>query len=147
MTEFSAVPPEAGGTPLEEVAYRLRQQRLMAEFGLFALRTRDVSTLLQEASDVCARGMECEFCKVMEYLPSEGQFLVRAGVGWKPGVVGQARLGADRESPTGFAFASEEAVISNHLTGETRFRTPHLLAGEARDQRPHTRGRREVRNP
>jgi two-component sensor histidine kinase len=128
LTGYTAVPPEAGGTPLEEVAYRLRQQRLMAEFGLFALRTREVSALLQEASDVCAQGMECEFCKVMEYLPAEGQFLVRAGVGWKPGVVGHARVGADCESPTGFAFASEAAVISNHLAGETRFRIPHLLA-------------------
>src|SRR5206468_3857724 len=127
MTESSAVPPEAGGTPLEQVAYRLRQQRLMAEFGLFALRTRDVSSLLQEASDVCAQGMQCEFCKVMEFLPSEGQFVVRAGVGWNPGVVGQARVGADRESPTGFAFASEQPVISNHLRGEARFRTPSLL--------------------
>ena len=36
------VAPEQGGTTAEELAYRLRQQRLAAEFGLFALRTHDV---------------------------------------------------------------------------------------------------------
>jgi hypothetical protein len=51
----------------------------------------------------------------------------RAGVGWKPGVVGQARSGADTESPTGYAFKTGEPVISNHLEGESRFRTPTIL--------------------
>jgi len=63
----------------------------------------------------------------MEYLPAEHQFLVRAGVGWKPGVVGQARVKADTGSPTGYAFTTGEPVISNHLEGESRFRTPALL--------------------
>ncbi len=63
----------------------------------------------------------------MEYLPAEHQFVVQAGVGWKPGVVGNARVGADIESPTGYAFQTGEPVISNHLGGESRFRTPKLL--------------------
>lgn len=63
----------------------------------------------------------------MEYLPGETQFIVRSGVGWNSGVVGHARVGADLESPTGYAFQTGEPVISNHLVGETRFRTPALL--------------------
>ncbi|ARO56985.1 GAF domain-containing protein [Methylorubrum zatmanii] len=61
------------------------------------------------------------------YLPDEGQFIVRAGVGWKHGAVGHARTGADRESPTGSAFQTGEPVISNHLEDETRIRTPDVL--------------------
>ena len=119
--------PEQGGGAAEELSYRLRQQRLTADYGLYAFRTRDMTALLQEATRVCALGLNGEFCKVMEYLPDEGQFIVRAGVGWKPGVVGHARVGADIESPTGYAFQSGGPVISNHLVKETRFRTPTLL--------------------
>ena len=124
----TAVAPERGGSVAEELAYRLRQQQLTAEFGHFALRTHDTAALLQEATRVCALGLQSEFCKAMEYLPDEQQFIVRAGVGWKPGVVGHARTGADAASPTGYAFETGEPVISNHLQRETRFRTPDILA-------------------
>lgn len=123
-----AVAPEQGGSPTEELAYRLRQQRLTAEYGHFALRTHDAAALLQEATRVCALGLQSGFCKAMEFLPDEGRFIVRAGVGWRPGIVGQARTGADAASPTGYAFQTGEPVISNHLEGESRFRTPNILA-------------------
>jgi two-component sensor histidine kinase len=130
MTEDSKspIPPEEGGSVSQELAYRLHQQELSAAFGLFALKTHDIPALLQEATRVCAVGLQTEFCKVMEYLPSEGVFMVVAGVGWQPGVIGVARVGADVESPTGFAFMTERPVISNQLSSESRFRTPELLA-------------------
>src|SRR4051812_13369507 len=126
-TGARAVAPEQGGSAAEELAYRLRQQQLTAEYGRFALKTHNIAALLQEATRVCALGLQSEFCKAMEHLPEEGQLIVRAGVGWKPGVVGEARIGADMESPTGYAFRTGKPVISNHLSAETRFRTPHIL--------------------
>lgn len=122
------VAPEQGGGVAEELAYRLRQQQLTAEYGHFALRMHDTAALLQEATRVCALGLQSELCKVMEYLPDEGRFLMVAGVGRKPGYVGHARAGADLESPAGYAFQTGEPVISNHLEAETRFRTPAILA-------------------
>jgi two-component sensor histidine kinase/putative methionine-R-sulfoxide reductase with GAF domain len=126
--EEPAVPPEMGGDPAEELAYRLRQQELVAQFGAFALNTHDVAELLQEATRVCAEGLQSEFAKAMEYLPSENQLIVRAGVGWRRPVVGIERVGADDESPCGYAFRTGIPVISNHLHKEQRFRTPKLLA-------------------
>lgn len=123
----SAVAPEQGGSAAEELAYRLRQQELIAEYGLFALKTHEFPALLQEATRICAQGLDSELCKVLEYLPAEQKFVLRAGVGWKPGLVGQARAGADLESPAGFAFQTGRPVISNHLEGESRFRTPQIL--------------------
>ncbi|MBL0405774.1 GAF domain-containing protein [Microvirga aerilata] len=122
------IAPEQGGDAADELAYRLRQQQLTAQFGLFALRTRDIDALLQEATRTCADGLYSEFCKVLEFLPADKEFVVRAGVGWKPGVVGAARTGADLDSPAGFALRTGTPVISNHLAEETRFRTPKLLA-------------------
>jgi two-component sensor histidine kinase len=128
LDEAQPVAPEQGGDAADELAYRLRQQQLTARFGLFALKTRDIDALLQEATRTCAEGLHSECCKVMEFLPAENEFVVRAGVGWKPGVVGAARTGADLDSPSGFALKTGRPVISNHLAEETRFRTPKLLA-------------------
>jgi two-component sensor histidine kinase len=48
-------------------------------------------------------------------------------VGWQAGIVGVATVGADLESPSGFALRTGKPVISNHLENEQRFRTPELL--------------------
>jgi two-component sensor histidine kinase len=64
---------------------------------------------------------------VLEYIPTENRLLVRAGVGWEPGVVGAVSIGADLASPAGFALKTGRPVISNHLENEERFRTPELL--------------------
>ena len=64
---------------------------------------------------------------MLEYLPAVNQFLVRAGVGWDPGIVGVAKIGADLASPAGFALKTGRPVISNHLEIEERFRTPEIL--------------------
>jgi hypothetical protein len=63
------------------LAYRLRQQELLARFGRLALETTDFVSLLQEATQFCAEGLNTRFCKIMEYLPGADQFIVRAGVG------------------------------------------------------------------
>ncbi|NEX94653.1 histidine kinase dimerization/phosphoacceptor domain -containing protein [Caulobacter sp. 17J65-9] len=115
------------GAGREELAWRLRQQAVVSDFGGMALEARDLDALLQRACELCAEGLGARFAKVLEWRPAEKRFLVRAGVGWKPGVVGEATLGADLESPAGFAFHTGKPVISNHLTDETRFRTPELL--------------------
>lgn len=110
-----------------ELGARLQQQELVAAFSCFALETDDFQAILDEASRVAAEGLQVDLAKVLQFLPEEKAFLVRAGVGWKPGVVGHARIGADYESPAGYAFASGEPVLSNDLTTESRFRTPRLL--------------------
>ncbi|MBY3088595.1 GAF domain-containing protein [Rhizobium laguerreae] len=111
----------------KELAYRLRQQRIAADFGYFALKTEDLDELLQEATRLAAEGLDASFAKYLRHLGDGSGFLVAAGVGWGPGVVGRARVGDEMESPAGYAFHTEKAVISNHLSSEERFRTPALL--------------------
>lgn len=83
--------------------------------------------LLNHTARLTAEGLRAEYCKVLEYLPTENQLLVRAGMGWDEGVVGSARVGADLASPAGYALRTGKPVISNHLENEQRFRTPELL--------------------
>jgi two-component sensor histidine kinase len=106
---------------------RIRQQEILAELGVVALQGKGFLDLLNQTVHLTAEGMEAEFCKVLEYIPAENRFLVRAGVGWHEGIVGVATVGADLESPSGFALRTGKPVISNHLENEQRFRTPELL--------------------
>ncbi|QFS85185.1 GAF domain-containing protein [Roseivivax sp. THAF197b] len=120
--------PELGAAPRDELAYRLRQQELLSEFGLFALRCRDETELHQHATRVAADGMNVELAKFLEYDARNDTLLITAGVGWHPGTIGSQSLGADLGSPAGYAFQTRQAVISNHLENETRFRTPPVLS-------------------
>lgn len=108
--------------------YRLDQQAILSDFGLEALRDRTLGELQQMATEYCSRGMRTQFCKLLKYLPEEEKLLVCAGHGWRPGIVGTARVGADTDSPAGFAFHTGKPVISNHLDQEKRFRTPKMMA-------------------
>ena len=107
---------------------RLRQQVLLSDFGVEALRASELVPLLQRATEMCAEGMQAQFCKALEYQPAQDLLLVCAGVGWDPDCVGRATVGADLASPAGFALKTGRPVISNHLENETRFRTPALMA-------------------
>jgi two-component sensor histidine kinase len=119
-----------GGAGDSEHALRLRirQQQNLAELGVRALKGESLAELLDDTARLSADGLEAEFCKVLEYVPSENRLLMRAGVGWDEGLVGTASVGADLASPSGFALRTGKPVISNHLQSEERFRTPELLA-------------------
>ncbi len=110
-----------------ELEARLRQQALLVGFGRQALEDSSLDHLLTEAARITAEGMQVHFGKVLEFLPNENKFLVRAGVGWHPGVVGHATIGAQLSSPAGYALHTGKPVISNYLSDEDRFNTPKLL--------------------
>ena len=123
-------PPPSGEAPdltLRALQQRIRQQEILAELGVIALQGASFDQLLADTARLTAEGLRTEFCKVLEYIPGENAFLVRAGVGWSPGIVGVARIGADLASPAGFALRTGKPVISNHLEIEERFRTPTML--------------------
>lgn len=122
-------PGEVSTSDLTERALRLRirQQEILAELGVFCLQGAEFTELLDRTAQLTAEGLEADYCKVMEHIRAENRLLVVAGVGWEAGVVGTASVGADLESPAGYALHTGKPVISNHLENEERFRTPELL--------------------
>jgi two-component sensor histidine kinase len=116
-----------GGQISRALRQRIRQQELLAELGVLALQGSSLVGMLDHTARVTAEGLGAEYCKVLEYIREENRLLVRAGVGWDEGVVGSASVGADLESPGGYALHTGKPVISNHLENEQRFRTPELL--------------------
>ncbi len=130
--EFSAVEAAPAGTAepelsVEALRLRVRQQELLSDFGVLALKGTPFPELLDHATRLVAEGLKADFAKVLKYLPEDNRFLVCAGVGWGPDVVGTATIGADMASPAGYALRTGKPVISNHLDIEERFRTPELL--------------------
>jgi two-component sensor histidine kinase len=118
---------EPSGPTSRALRQRIRQQELLSELGVLALQGTSFIDMLNLTARMTAEGLGVEYCKVLEYVPAENRFLVRAGVGWDAGVIGTASVGADLASPAGFALRTGKPVISNHLENEQRFRTPELL--------------------
>lgn len=123
---MSALPVNA--MTVDELSLRLRQQELVAGFGVFALEPGSLQRLLDEATRIAAVGLETKLAKVLQSRPASGDLLIVSGIGWHAGVVGNSTLGAGMDSPAGFALHTGQPTMSNHLGHEQRFRIPALLA-------------------
>lgn len=109
------------------LATRLRQHSAIAELGQRALASKDLFGLMDTATALVSQCLDVEYCKVLERLGDGQQLLLRAGVGWKPGLVGCATVSADRDSQAGYTLLVNQPVIVDDLRCETRFSGPPLL--------------------
>ena len=103
--------PEDDGSPNNEAERLLRQRAALAEFGAEALASTDLDRVLAEGARLCAEGLDVPFCKVLEPDPGGDGLVVRAGVGWEPGVVGRALVPADAGNPGGASFRTGRPVV------------------------------------
>lgn len=77
-----------------DLARRLREQSAVVEFGRHALTDGDVALLAREATTILAHSLGAPLAGYFESAPGGEGFLLKAGVGWRQGVVGEARLPA-----------------------------------------------------
>ncbi|MHA1732686.1 MAG: ATP-binding protein [Promethearchaeota archaeon] len=112
---------------LKEIAVRAHQQAVITKFGLIALSGIPLDELMEKATIFLAKTLKVEFTKVLELHPEENYFLLRAGVGWKPGLVGTARIETEKHSQAGYTLLSSEPVVVFDLPNEKRFQGPPLL--------------------
>ena len=105
----------------------LRQQTILARFGEFALKSDDLDHILTEACRLIGEALGTDLAKVMEIQPDRKTLLVRAGVGWKPGVVGAATTEIADDTSEGHALKTGKPMISPDITEESRFRYPPFL--------------------
>jgi PAS domain S-box-containing protein len=113
----------------EEIRRLARLHAESAELGQDALRTAPLADVLDGAVTRVARALDVDYCNVAELLPGGDEFLVRAGVGWKEGVVGRAMV-KSRGSQPGFTVLSDRPVIVEDAATETRFALLPRLLGE-----------------
>lgn len=106
---------------------RLRQQTILAKFGELALQCDDLDEILTEACRLVGQALGTDLAKVVE-LQSDGRtLLVRAGVGWKAGVVGVASIDLTENSSEAYALRCGEPMISPDVAKETRFKYADFL--------------------
>ncbi|HEU4744462.1 MAG TPA: PAS domain S-box protein, partial [Anaerolineales bacterium] len=106
---------------------RARQQQAVARLGELALRERDLQKVFDQATATIAKTLEIEYCKVLELLEGGRSLLLRAGVGWQEGLVGNVTIGTGIDSQAGFTLQATAPVIVEDLRYEQRFKGPPLL--------------------
>jgi signal transduction histidine kinase len=104
-----------------ELRGRAHQQAVVAELGQRVLMGIELPDLLDLVVTRVAETLKAQFCQILELLPDRDIFLVRAGIGWREGVVGHATVDARPDSHLGHTLFSSEPIIVKNLSSDTRF--------------------------
>lgn len=111
----------------ESTYVRSRQHEALARLSARALEESSPQSLFDEAVASIRDILHTEFVKVLELLPGDGELLLRAGVGWREGLVGQANVATGPDSQAGYTLALGQPVIVENLATEKRFAGQPLL--------------------
>lgn len=123
-----SITPMASPAGADQALARIRRhQSILVDFSRLASENRDNDRLFQLTAVQAARGIGLHHTKVLRYRPEAGDLLVVAGVGWKPGVIGQGRLAVDIASPPGRALQSRQPVTIDDLPADPDYRYSRLL--------------------
>jgi signal transduction histidine kinase len=109
----------------ENRAYR---QRALTVLRQRALQSRDLAALLNDGVSKVVSLLNVPFCEVLELQVDEKSLLLRAGAGWREGLVGHATITACRQSHGGLTLVSAGPVIIQHPIDEGRFPDSTLLS-------------------
>jgi len=105
----------------------LHHEFTLAKFGELALTSDDLDEILTEACRLVGEALGTDLAKVMQLQADGETLLVRAGVGWRPGVVGVVTLKAADDTSESHALKTGEPMISPDIDRETQFTYPTFL--------------------
>ncbi|QSW99161.1 PAS domain S-box protein [Haloterrigena alkaliphila] len=110
-----------------ELESRIHQQEVIADLGQRALEPEPLDGLLRETATAVAETLGTEYAGVFELTSDGREAALRAGAGWRDGLVGTATVSADRESATGHALHSAEPVVIEDLRSDESVSGSELL--------------------
>lgn len=110
-----------------ELRVRGQQQEAVARLCERALTATDLQKLLDEVAATIAKVLDVEMVKILELVPGDAEMLLRAGVGWKPGLIGVAHITTAPHSQAGSALATGEPAIVTGPDDAKRFQDSGLL--------------------
>jgi len=111
----------------EPIEASARQQQVLADLSGHALGGTELSALMATMTNLIAATLSVKFCSVLELLPGDQGFILRAGVGWEEGLVGRALVPPGTQSQAGYTILRDQPVIVEDLAAERRFNAPVLL--------------------
>lgn len=114
-------------TVTERLAVRERQQAVTSSMGLRALRETNLQDFLDQVVRDAQQTLHTDYCEILELQPGGRRLLLRAGTGWKPGLVGAADVSAGADDRAGYTLRSSDPVMFEDLAEEMRFSGSRLL--------------------
>jgi len=105
----------------------LSYQQSLATFTRILCEAATAPRLLQNAVAQVARVTDIKHVKALRYRPDQGDLLIEAGVGWRPGVVGHVSFGVDRHSAPGRSLQTGQPVVVADIRNDPDFRYADLL--------------------
>src|SRR4051812_13044733 len=122
------MPKKSTLSPLTEREQRvLEYQRIITALARMGSEALTREKLLHHATALVSRVTRVKRVKVMRYRPDQSDLFIEAGVGWKPGVVGELSLPIDRASPPGRCLQTGQPVIIEDLPNDPEFRYQPVL--------------------
>ena len=115
--EMTAPPP----------SQREEQQGAIANLGQMALGDCSFGSLCEMALDELARCLNVRFVKLLELSADKTNFVLKAGRGWRPGLVGHTTIPSSSGSQAGYSLKTSDTVIVKDIASEDRFEPPSLL--------------------
>src|SRR4051812_4332101 len=105
----------------------LRQRAALGRFGELSLKSDDLDEILTQACGLVSDALGTDLAKVLACRENGTELLVRAGVGWRPGIVGQTTIPTGHFSAAGHALHTCQPVISTDVEQESRFELPDFM--------------------
>jgi PAS domain S-box-containing protein len=112
---------------MPEHAQMVKRMQVLADFGDFTLKSDSLDEILTEACRLVGDALGTGRAKVLEIQQEGKSLLVRAGVGWTPGIVGHMLLPMAERSSETFAIEAAEPVVSQDISKEDRFEVPAFM--------------------
>ena len=104
----------------EAMSLRADRQQALANLGRAAITGIPIEQLYDEVVGLVAGALPVELVSLLEVGPEGEELVVRAGIGWREGVVG-ARVSPGVGSLAGYTLAKDEPVVVEDLRTDTRF--------------------------
>jgi two-component sensor histidine kinase len=102
-------------------------QTILVDFARVAAESTDMQRMLDLACRHAVRAVGVAHSKVLQYRSDKGDLLMVAGTGWREGLVGHQRMGADMGSAAGRAFQTRDGVRIDDLRQAPGFRPLRVL--------------------
>ena len=85
--------------------------RVLSAFSRMSVEALSIERLMHHLAVQVSEATNIKRSKVLRYRPDRADLIIEAGVGWNPGVVGQATLDAGYRSPPGRALQTGAPVV------------------------------------
>jgi diguanylate cyclase (GGDEF)-like protein/PAS domain S-box-containing protein len=110
-----------------ELRRRTAQHAAVARLGANALEGMEVGQLCDEAAALVAEALDVELTEVLERDKDQESLILRAGVGWRRGVVRSAPVPIGSRYYAGFTWGSLGHTVVRNFAKESRFQPTTLL--------------------